>query len=156
MRALIAVLFAVAGVLAPVHVMPAKAAETLVVKESKHSVKMTLNRLEKILLSKGIKIMGRVDHAAGAKAAGLELAETELLIFGNPKLGTPLMQSNPHIGVALPMKVLAWKDKNGKVFLGYTAPNDLKARFGITDKDAVFATMTKALDAFTTAAAAAN
>lgn len=137
-------------------IAPANATDALVVKESKHSVKMTLNRLEKVLLSKGIKIMGRIDHAAGAKAVGLEMPETELLLFGNPKLGTQLMLSNPQIGAALPMKVLAWKAKNGKVFIGYEAPSAMKARFGITDRDEVFATMTKALDAFTTAAAAAQ
>ena len=75
--------------------LPAQAKDALVVKESKHSVKVTLNRLEKILLSKGIKIMGRIDHTASAKAAGLELPETELLIFGNPRLGTPLMLAQP-------------------------------------------------------------
>jgi uncharacterized protein (DUF302 family) len=134
----------------------AHAADVLVVKESKHSVKMTLDRLEKILLSKGIKIVGRVDHAAGAKAVGMELPDTELLIFGNPKLGTPLIQSNPHIGAVLPLKVLAWKDKNDKVFVGYVAPKDLKERFGIGGHDQVFENMTKALDAFTSAATIAD
>lgn len=136
--------------------LPAQAKDALVVKESKHSVKVTLNRLEKILLSKGIKIMGRIDHTASAKAAGLELPETELLIFGNPRLGTPLMMANPQIGIDLPMKVLVWTSKNGKVFLGYTPPSELKTRYEITDKEEIFDTMSKALDAMTTAAVAAK
>ncbi|MCB1511711.1 MAG: DUF302 domain-containing protein [Hyphomicrobiaceae bacterium] len=148
MRALIAL------ALLALAVIPARAADALVIKESKHSVKMTLNRLEKLLLSKGIKIMGRIDHAAGAKAAGLKMPETELLLFGNPKLGTPLMLANPQIAAALPMKVLVWTAKSGKVFIGYEDPATLKQRFNITDHDEIFAKMSKALEAFTTAAAA--
>lgn len=134
--------------------VPSYASEALIVKPSQHNVKMTLNRLEKVLLSKGIKIMGRINHSENAKAAGLELPDAELLIFGNPKLGTPLMLSNPEIGAALPMKVLVWKAKDVRVYLGYTAPDALKERFAIKDQDAVFAKMTKALDAMTSAAVA--
>jgi uncharacterized protein (DUF302 family) len=147
-RYLVLVLF-IAGL-----ALPVRADDGLIVKASPHTVKATLNRLEKVLLSNGIKIMGRINHAEGAKAAGLELPETELLIFGNPKLGTPLMQSNPQIGTALPMKVLVWKAKDGRVYLGYTAPDAMKARFEIKDKDEIFAKMTKALDAMTSAAVA--
>ena len=80
--------------------------------ESKYSVKESLDRLSAILTKKGIRVMARVNHAAGAKAAGLKLPPTELLIFGNPKLGTPLMQTNRMIGLDLPMKVLAWQKKD--------------------------------------------
>ena len=69
-----------------------------------------------------------MDHAAGAKKIGQELKPTELLIFGNPKLGTPLMQANRRIGLDLPLKALAWEDDAGKVWLAYTAPSALKAR----------------------------
>jgi len=82
----------------------------------------------------------------------LELPPTEILIFGNPKLGTPLMQANPEIAVDLPMKVLAWQDKAGKVWVAYTAPDALKARYGIADRDEVFKAMAAALQALTKAA----
>lgn len=129
--------------------VPAEAGEALVVKESTLSVKDTIDALAKALEAKGIKVVARVDHAAGAKAAGMEMAPAEVIMFGNPKLGTPLMQANPEIGVDLPMKVLAWQDASGKVRVGYTAPDALKARYGIAGKDEVLATMAKALDGLT-------
>ncbi|MEW5964024.1 MAG: DUF302 domain-containing protein [Pseudomonadota bacterium] len=132
--------------------IPAAAGEALVVKESALSVKDTLDALAKAIEAKGLKVFARVDHAAGAKAAGLDMAPAEVLMFGNPKLGTPLMQAKPEIGLDLPLKVLAWQDASGKVRIGYTAPDALKARYGISGKDEVFATMAKALDGLTTAA----
>jgi uncharacterized protein (DUF302 family) len=120
--------------------------EQLVTLESKFGVKETLDRLAAELDKRGIKVAARVDHAAGAKAVGMELPPTEVLMFGNPKLGTPLMQSTPAIGIDLPMKVLAWQDKAGKVWIGYTAPETLKARHGISDRDDVFKAMAAALD----------
>jgi uncharacterized protein (DUF302 family) len=75
-------------------------------------------------------IFARIDHAAGAKQAGLALRPTELLIFGNAKGGTPLMQLQPTIGIDLPLKVLAWEDGAGKVWLGYNDPGWLAARHG--------------------------
>lgn len=121
----------------------------LVVTQSKLPVKETLDAMAKALEAKGVKVVARVDHAAGAKAAGLELQPAEVLIFGNPKLGTPLMQANPHIGIDLPMKAYAWQDAAGKVFVAYTAPDTLKARYAIKDKDEVFKAMAGALAAFT-------
>lgn len=126
----------------------------LVLQESKLSVKDTIDALAKALEAKGIKVAARVDHAAGAKAAGMDLPPTEVLLFGNPMLGTPLMQSNPQIGLDLPMKVLAYTDKGGKVMVAYTSPDALKARYGISDRDAQFKAMTGALEAFTAAAIA--
>ena len=120
--------------------------EKLIALESKYDVKETLDRLAAELDKRGIKVAARVDHAAGAKAVGMELPPTEVLMFGNPKLGTPLMQSAAAIGIDLPMKVLAWQDKAGKVWIGYTAPEALKARHGISDRDEVFKAMAAALD----------
>lgn len=120
--------------------------EKLVVLESKFGVKETLDRLAAELDKRGMKVAARVDHAAGAKAVGMELPPTEVLMFGNPKLGTPLMQSAPAIGIDLPMKMLAWQDKAGKVWIGYTAPEALKIRHGIADRDELFKTMATALD----------
>ncbi len=121
-------------------------ADGLVKIQSKFGVKETLDRLTITLGERGIKVAARVDHAAGAKAAGMELAPAEVLMFGNPKLGTPLMQSNPEIGIELPMKVIVWQDKAGKVWLGYTPPDTLKTRYGITDQDEAFTTMRSALE----------
>jgi len=142
----------VAAAISVLLLAPCALADELVTMESKHSVKETLDRLTATLNQRGIKPIARVDHAAGAKAAGMELAPTEVLIFGNPKLGTPLMQSNPAIGIDLPMKVLAWRDKAGKVWVAYTAPETLKTRHGITDRDDVFGAMTTALQGLTKAA----
>lgn len=135
---------------------PAAANDQIKTIESKFSVKESLDRLSAILTKKGIRVMARVNHAAGAKAAGMKLAPTELLVFGNPKLGTPLMQTNRMIGLDLPMKVLAWQDDAGKVHLSYTTPAALKARHGVEGKDKVFGIMTKALGALTGAAAGAK
>ena len=129
-------------------------AGALVLKESRLSVKETIDALAKAVEAKGLKIVARVDHAAGAKAAAMELPPTELLIFGNPQLGTPLMQSNPLMGLELPMRVLAYTDKSGKVMIAYTSPQALKARTAIKDRDPQFQAMTAALDALTTAATA--
>ncbi len=137
-----------------VSLSPALAKDYLIVKPSQHSAKDTLNRLEKILLAKGIKIAGRISHSENAKTVDVKMPDTEVLIFGNPKLGTPLIQANPQIGAVLPMKILVWTAENGKVFVGYVSPEKLRENFGIQGKDAVFKTMTNALDAITNKATA--
>jgi uncharacterized protein (DUF302 family) len=147
MRILIATLMALATAFA------AGAADELAIKPSKHSVKETLDRLTETLKSKGITPVARVDHAAAAKAAGLELKPTEVLLFGNPKLGTPLMQTNRHSAIDLPMKVLAWEDDAGRVWIAYTPPETLKTRYKIEGRDEVLKSMAGALEAFTNAAA---
>ena len=132
---------------------PVMAAETtFIVKESKLGVKETIDKLATALKAKGITIFARIDHASGAKKAGLELRPTELLIFGNPKLGTPLMQTDQRVGLDLPMKVLAWQDANGKVFVTYADPAGLNGRYQLDGKEAILQKMTKALAAFTTVA----
>lgn len=151
---LAAPLLAAVVALAPV-AGPALAMSDLVVRESKLGVKESIDALAKAIEAKGIKVVARVDHAAGAKTAGLEMRPAEVLLFGNPKLGTPLMQSNPEIAIELPMKVLAWQAADGKVYVGYTAPEKLKARYGIKDRDEVFKTMAAALLAFSDAASGA-
>jgi uncharacterized protein (DUF302 family) len=91
----------------------------LVTIASHHTVKETIDRLVAGLGAKGITVFARVDHAAGAAAAGMPLRPTELLIFGHPKTGTPLMQINQTSGIDLPLKVLGWQDEAGKVWLSY-------------------------------------
>jgi uncharacterized protein (DUF302 family) len=94
-----------------------------------HSVKQTLDRLEASLKAKAITVVARIDHAAGAKSVGMDLRPTELLIFGNPKAGTPLMQADQTIGLDLPLKVLVWQDAAGKVWLTYTDVSWLARRY---------------------------
>jgi uncharacterized protein (DUF302 family) len=102
----------------------------LVTVPSNHDVKATIDRFENDMKSKGMTIFARIDHAAGAKAAGLSLRPTELLIFGNAKAGTPLMQAHQTLGIDLPLKVLGWEDAAGKVWLSYNDPGWLAARHG--------------------------
>jgi uncharacterized protein (DUF302 family) len=133
--------------------LSAALADELTTKPSKYAVKETVDRLTTVLKDKGITPAARIDHAAAAKAAGLELKPTEVLLFGNPKLGTPLMQSNRNVAIDLPMRVLVWEDDAGKVWIGYTPPSVLKARYKLDGRDEILKTLTGALDAFTNAAA---
>ena len=132
--------------------LSATAADELTMKGSKYSVKETVDRLTDALKDKGITPAARIDHAAAARAAGLELKSTEVLMFGNPKLGTPLMQANRLVAIDLPMKVLVWEDDAGKVWIAYTPPSTLKARYKIDGRDDVLKAMAGALEAFTSAA----
>ena len=99
--------------------------------------KDTMDRLETEIRAQGITVFARIDHAAGAVEARLTLRPTEVLIFGNPRAGTPLMQSNQTIGIDLPLKVLVWQDVSGKTWLSYNEPSWLAKRHGAgpeTDK----------------------
>jgi uncharacterized protein (DUF302 family) len=121
----------------------------VVAKKSPHSVAATLDRLSEVLTARGIGIAARVDHAAAAQKIGQPLKPTQVLIFGNPKLGTPLMQSNRRIGLDLPMKVLAWEDDGGQVWVAYAKPEALKSDHAISGRDEVFREMAQALDKLT-------
>lgn len=127
----------------------AQAAADLIVKKSPHSVSETLDRLASVLKARGISVVARVDHGAAAAKSGLSLRPTALLIFGNPKLGTPLMQANQKAGLDLPMKVLAWQDEKGQVWLAYAKPERLKADHELDGQDATLQQMAKALDGLT-------
>lgn len=129
------------------------AAGDLALRQSKHSVAVTIDRLTAALEARGIKPAARIDHAAAAKANGLDLKPAQVLLFGNPKVGTPLMKANPTAAIDLPMRVVAFEDASGKVMIGYVAPATLKARHGLAGVDAELATMAKALEAFVAAAA---
>jgi uncharacterized protein (DUF302 family) len=98
---------------------------------SHHSVVETVNRLESLLKAKGIKIFARIDQAAEASAAGLMMKPTVLLIFGDPKAGTPLMNRHPSIAMDLPLKALAWESEDGNVLLSYNSPEYLQQRHGL-------------------------
>jgi len=101
---------------------------------SPYSVTETIDRLEAILQAKGITIFARIDQRAEAEKVGLSLRPTELLLFGNPKAGTPLMLAEPMIALDLPLKVLAWEAADGKVWLSFNDPGYLKQRFSLSDE----------------------
>lgn len=124
----------------------------MISKKSKYSVKETLDRLEAALKKKGITIALRWNHATRGKSVGIPIRPTELLIFGNPKLGTNFFTSNQTAGIDLPMKALAWKDKDGQVWLTYNDPSYIAKRHGITDRDKIVKKMTGALDKLTSIA----
>jgi uncharacterized protein (DUF302 family) len=105
----------------------------VVSKPSAHSVEETVDRLEAVLREKNIHIFVRIDQRAEAEKAGIEMPAMELLIFGNPKGGTPLMIAEPTIGIDLPLKAMAWEDRDGKVWLSYNAPEYLQDRFSISE-----------------------
>jgi uncharacterized protein (DUF302 family) len=122
---------------------------------SVHSAKETIDRIESDIKSKGMTIFARIDHAAGAKDAGLTLAPTLLLIFGNAKGGTPLMQDKQQIGIDLPLKALAWEDAAGKSWLSYNDLDWLAKRHGLDGKvDNVVKGLAAALGAILQKAAA--
>lgn len=126
----------------------------LISKKSNHSVKVTLDRLENILKKKGITIAMRWSHDEGGKKVGIPLRPTELLVFGNPKLGTHFFTSNQTAGIDLPMKALAWQDKDGTVWLTYNDPSYIAGRHNINNRAEIVNKMTGALDKMTNAAIA--
>lgn len=126
----------------------------LIAKQSPHSVTMTIDRLQAAVEAKGIRVMARVRHHQNARDAGLELRPTELLIFGNPKLGTHLMTAQQSAGIDLPMKALAWEDAKGQVWLAYNDPQWIARRHGIEQRGEVLRQMHDALEAFTRQAVA--
>jgi uncharacterized protein (DUF302 family) len=112
-----------------------------------------MNRLEAEVKAKELTVFARIDHAAGAAAVGLSLRPTELLIFGNAKGGTPLMQSMQTVGINLPLKALVWQDESGSTWLSYDDPNWLAKRHGLGHEvDATLSTLAAALDALARAA----
>jgi uncharacterized protein (DUF302 family) len=118
----------------------------LITLASNHPVKATMDRLEAALREKGITLFARIDHAAGAASVDMPLRPTELIIFGNPKAGTPLMQARQSIGIDLPLKMLGWQDAAGKVWLAYNDPAWLARRHGLEgEAEAAVAGLAKAL-----------
>jgi uncharacterized protein (DUF302 family) len=120
--------------------------------KSSHDVKTTVDRLENILRQKGMTVFIRIDHAQGALKVGKNLRPTELLIFGNPKVGAPLIQCSQSVSIDLPQKALIWEDERGGVWLSYNDPNYLAKRHGITGCAEVIKKINNALSNFATAA----
>jgi uncharacterized protein (DUF302 family) len=100
---------------------------------SSHSVDQTVDRLKNILQSKGVPLFAVIDHSGEAAKVGLQMPPTKLLIFGNPRAGTPVMLSAPSIAIDLPLKILVHEDGNGRVWLSYNSPEYLKQRHGVPD-----------------------
>ena len=133
------------------------AAEGLITIESHFGPKETLDRLEAEVKAKGLTVFARIDHAAGAAAVGMTLLPTAVLIFGNARGGTPLMQSSQLIGIDLPLKVLVWQDTSGKAWLSYFDPSSLAKRHGLpAEAAAPVGNLANALRALTTQAAGAG
>jgi uncharacterized protein (DUF302 family) len=112
----------------------------------------TMDRLEAAVKAKGMTVFARIDHAAGATSTGLSLRPTAVLIFGNAKAGTPLMQVVQTIGIDLPLKALVWQDMSGDTWLSYNDPAWLAQRHGLGGTETVVGLMTVALDAVAKAA----
>ncbi|WP_456377812.1 DUF302 domain-containing protein [Thiolapillus sp.] len=136
--------------------LPALAAEGLMVVGSSQSVATTMDRLEKIVAGAGFSVIARVDHGAAAKGVDIDLRPVELLLFGKPKAGSALMQSQPTAAIDLPMKYLVWEDAGGKVNIGWNDPAWIAVRHGITDRDVLIRKMTGALRKFATRAAGSD
>jgi len=109
-------------------------AEGLVTVRSQHGPEETMNRLGAAVRAKGLTVFAQIDHAAGAEAVGLPLRPTEVLLFGNPRSGTPLMQSSQTMGIDLPLKVLVWQDEGGITWLSYNDPDWVARRHGLDDQ----------------------
>jgi uncharacterized protein (DUF302 family) len=131
---------------------PVVAANGIVNVPSAFSVEETANRMESILNEKGMTIFNRIEHSEGASKVGIELRETELIIFGNPKVGSPLMKCQQSVAIDLPQKALIWRDENSRVWISYNDPGYLKKRHNITGCDEVISKIEKALFGITKAA----
>ena len=127
--------------------------EGLISVRSSFGPKETMDRLENEIRSNGMDVFARIDHAAGAAKAGLTLPPTEVIIFGNARGGTPLMQSVQTVGIDLPLKALVWQDASGKAWLSYNEPNWIAQRHGITNKDTVLGRMSELIGAIARRAA---
>jgi len=115
--------------------------------------KETMDRLETEIRAKGMEVFARIDHAAGAAEVGLNLRPTELIIFGNARGGTPLMQSAQTIGIDLPLKALVWEDAAGKTWISYNEPKWIVQRHGVTPAEAIVNKLADLLRAISTTAA---
>jgi uncharacterized protein (DUF302 family) len=129
------------------------AAGGLVTIESRFDPESTIDRLVAAVTARGMAVLARIDHARAAGEAGLELRPTEVLVFGNPKAGTPLMQAVQTIGIDLPLKALVWEDEGGVTRLSYNEPRWLAARHDVKGHEAVLAAMANALAAVAAEAA---
>lgn len=130
----------------------ASSANGLLTVESRFSVKETADKFEAIIQGKGLTLFARINHQKNADGVALVLRPTEVIIFGNPKVGTPLMQCSQTVAIDLPQKVLIWQDESNKVWLSYNNPEYLKARHAVDGCDQVITKISNVLKALTQAA----
>ena len=129
------------------------AADGLITVRSNYGPKDTMNRLAAEVKARGLTVFAHIDHASGAAAVGLPMRPTDLLIFGNAKGGTPLMQSVQTTGIDLPLKILVWQDAAGSTWLSYNDPSWLAKRHGLgPDVEATVNALTTATHAVAKAA----
>jgi len=131
----------------------AQAQDSLIVKQSAHSVAETMDRLATAAEERGLNVFSRIDHAAGAAGAGLDLPPTQVLVIGNPNVGTALMQADRRTALSLPLRIAAWQE-NGAVWVGYWSPQVFAVQYGISDQMARLEKIADMLDALTDSAAA--
>jgi uncharacterized protein (DUF302 family) len=124
----------------------------VVIKRSPYAYRETVRRVIDAIESRGLTVFARVDHAAAARAAGLELADEQVVLFGNPRAGTPLMRSDPRVGLDLPLRILIWADESG-VSLGYRDPRELGDAYDIAAEQAIVEQMATLLAGLTAEAA---
>jgi uncharacterized protein (DUF302 family) len=115
--------------------------------------KETMDRLDVEVRAQGLQVFARIDHSAGAAKVGLELRPTEVIIFGNARGGTPLMQSAQTVGIDLPLKALVWQDAANKTWISYNEPSWIAQRYGLTNADTIVTKMAAMLSAVTSKAA---
>src|SRR6266516_4269217 len=120
---------------------------------SRFGPKETMDRLQAEIRAQGMTVFARLDHAAGAAEVGLTLPPTELIIFGNARGGTPLMQSVQTVGIDLPLKALVWEDTAGTTWLSYNEPSWIAQRHNVADAEQVVSKMAAALSAMARTAA---
>lgn len=140
-------------VLLLLYAFPSMAANGVISVQSDFDVEETADRLENILKEKGMTVFNRIDHSEGASSVGIDLRDTVLLIFGNPKVGSPLMKCQQVAALDLPQKALIWKDAEDAVFVSYNDPNYVQMRHNISGCEEVLQKIEKALSTFTKAAA---
>ena len=148
--------FFLALILTTLFTTSAYATDGMISIKSVHTVAVTADRLEKILASKGMTVFKRINHAAGAQKAGITLRPTELVIFGNPQVGAPLMLCSQSVAIDLPQKALIWQDEAGQVWFSYNDPAYLALRHNIQGCDAVLKKVAGALGKFAAKASAAE
>jgi uncharacterized protein (DUF302 family) len=124
-------------------------ADGLTTKASAQSVATTVDRIESVAKEKGMTIFARIDHAAGAEKIGMKMPPSQVLIFGNPKGGTPLMLASPGTALDLPLRVAVWEDAQGKVWVSYNTVSYIKERHAISGKDELVKTLDGVLDGIT-------
>jgi uncharacterized protein (DUF302 family) len=117
----------------------------MVIKRSAFTYEQTAKRLVDAIERRGVTIFASIDHAAGARGVGLELADEQVVIFGNPQGGTPLMQSDPRIGIELPLRMLLWREADG-VLAGYEDPRELSGSFHVGEHQATLEQMAGLLE----------